>query len=71
MIRLAIIDHAAHSLMVEDVTDADIEAAGGEQEYIDQNYTFEGDYSWDWIVDTEYYPEGESYPMEVEFTELL
>ena len=71
MVRLAIIDHASHELMIEDVNDADIEAAGDEQAYINQNYTFDGDYSWDYIVDTEYYPEGESDPMEVEFTELL
>ena len=47
MVRLAIIDHASHELMIEDVNDADIEAAGDEQAYINQNYTCDGDYAWD------------------------
>lgn len=71
MTRLAIIDHVSHELLIEDVNDADIEAAGDEQAYINQNYTFEGDYSWDYIVDTEYFPEGESDPLEVEFRDLV
>ena len=70
MRRLAILDHADHTLMVEDVNDADIEAAGGEEEYIKKNYTFEGDFSWDWIVDAEYYAEGESDPIEIDFDEI-
>jgi hypothetical protein len=44
---------------------------GDEQKYIDDNYTFDGCYSWDWIRDTQYFPEDDKTPMEVEFTELI
>ena len=72
MVRLAILDHAAHSLLIEDVADADLERYNGdEQAYIDDNYTFEGDYSWDYITDTEYFPEGESDPYDIEFTDFI
>lgn len=57
MVRLAIIDHVTHELFVEDVTMTEIEQVGGEQEYIDQNYTFEGEYSWDFIAEATYYSE--------------
>ena len=70
MVRLAILDHTTHTLYVEDVSDADIEKYGGEQEYIDDNYTFDGDYSWDYIVDAEYIPQGESMPMDIDFANL-
>ena len=70
MVRLAILDHTAHILYVEDVSDADIEKYGGEQEYIDDNYTFDGDYSWDYIVDTGYFPQGESTPVRIDFSNL-
>ena len=72
MVRLAIIDHAAHSLYIEDVSEAKIEEYGGEQEYIDANYTFDGDYSWDYIVDSEFYPDGDDPdPIDIEFTDLI
>lgn len=45
MVRLAIIDHEAHHLYIEDVSEAKIEEYGGEQEYIDAQYTFNGSYS--------------------------
>jgi hypothetical protein len=69
MRRIAIIDHASHELMIEDVNEQELENqyGGDEQKYIDDNYTFEGDYSWDWITDTQYFPEGESDPFEVNF----
>lgn len=72
MRRLAIIDHADHTLMVEDVNENELKDnyGGDEQAYIDANYTFEGDYSWDWIVDAEYYKEGESNPIEIDFDEI-
>lgn len=55
MERLVIIDHASHTLFVEDVTEEMLTPYGGdEQAYIDNNYTFEGDYSWDYIVDAQY-----------------
>lgn len=67
MIRLAIIDHVTHELIVEDVSFTEIEMAGGEQEYIDQNYTFEGEYSWDFIDDAIYYSEVNKRGMNIEF----
>ena len=72
MRRLAILDHADHTLMVEDVNEEVLESNynGSEEAYIKENYTFEGDFSWDWIVDAEYYAEGESDPIEIDFDEI-
>ena len=72
MRRLAIIDHADHTLMVEDVNENELQDnyGGDEQAYIDANYTFEGDYSWDWITDAEYFKEGESDAIEIDFDEI-
>jgi hypothetical protein len=72
MRRIAIIDHASHELMVEDINEKELEAkyGGDEQKYIDDNYTFEGDYSWDWITDAQYFKEGESDPIEIDFDEI-
>ena len=73
MRRIAIIDHASHELMIEDINEQELENqyGGDEQKYINENYTFEGDYSWDWITDTQYFPEGESNPVDVEFTDWI
>jgi hypothetical protein len=73
MRRIAIIDHASHELMIEDINEQELENqyGGDEQKYIDENYTFEGDYSWDWITDTQYFPECESNPVDVEFTDWI
>jgi hypothetical protein len=73
MRRIAIIDHASHELMIEDINEQVLEDqyGGDEQKYIDDNYTFDGDYSWDWITDTQYFPEGESNPVDVEFTDWI
>lgn len=71
MERLAIIDHATHQLFVEDVSIEEIESYGGEENYINENYTFEGMWTWDYIVDTEYFPLGDDKtPLEVNFEEL-
>lgn len=69
MVRLAIIDHEAHQLFVETVSDEDIEKYGGEEEYIRDNYTFNGEWSWDYIVDAQYIGLGQSDPMEIDFDE--
>lgn len=69
MVRLAIINHETHELFVETVSDEDIEKYGGEQEYIDENYTFSGGYSWDYIIDAQYIGLGQSDPMEIDFDE--
>lgn len=73
MRRIAIIDHSSHELMVEDINEEVLESMydGDEQKYIDDTYEFEGDYSWDWIEDTQYFQEDDKTPMEVEFTDLL
>ena len=55
MTRIAIIDHSTHELYIEDVSDETLNKYGGdEQKYIDDNYTFDGDYSWDYIVGANY-----------------
>jgi hypothetical protein len=73
MRRIAIIDHNEHELLIEDVNEQELEEkyGGDEQAYINDNYTFEGDYSWDWITDTQYYPEGDPDPIEVEFKDFI
>ena len=73
MRRIAIIDHNDHELLIEDINEQELEEkyGGDEQKYIDDNYTFEGDYSWDWITDTQYFEEGETDPIEVEFKDLV
>lgn len=72
MRRIAIIDHAAHELMVEDVNEDVLESnyGGDEEAYIKDNYTFEGDYSWDWITDAEYFPIDDKDPIEINFEDI-
>jgi len=72
MERIAIIDHEYHKLYVEDIPDEILDAPewDDEEAYIKDNYTFEGKWSWDYIVDTEYFPEGESDFIEVNFEDL-
>ena len=65
IIRLAIIDHAAHQLFVEDVLDEDIKKYGGEEEYIKDNYYLEGDFSWDCISHAEYFGLEDKTPTEI------
>ena len=71
--RIAIIDHNKHTLYVEDINDEILEGqyGGQEQNYIDENYTFEGEYPWDYICDTQYFPEMEKTPIEVDFEDLI
>ena len=73
MKRLVIIDHAAHTLFIEDVTDEQLAKYNGEEEaYIKDNYTFEGDWSWEYVTDIEYIPaDDDKLPMELEPTEWL
>jgi len=72
MERIAIIDHDEHQLFVEDIDETILNRDyGGEEEaYIKDNYNLEN-FSWDYIVRTEYYPENGDDPMEVDFTDLL
>ena len=67
--RLAVIDHAAHRLYVEDVSEELIESKynGNDEDYIKDNYTFEGEWSWDYIIDAEYVnEEGDIYDIDFE-----
>ena len=73
MARLAIIDHAEHTLFIEDVTDEQLAKYNGDKEaYIRDNYTFEGDWSWEYVTSIEYIPsDDDKLPMELEPTEWL
>jgi hypothetical protein len=70
--RIAIIDHNEHELLIEDINEQELEEkyGGDEQKYIDNNYDLEN-YSWDWITDTQYYPEDYSDPIEIDFEDLI
>lgn len=50
--RLAIIDHTTHELIIEDVCMEVLEKKynGYEPHYIDDTYSFDGDYSWYWVT---------------------
>ena len=71
MRRIAIIDHTNHTLYVEDINDEILEGQyeGDEQLYIDENYNLE-DYSWDYIIDAQYFPESEKTPIEINFEDI-
>lgn len=67
MTRIAILDHATHTLYIEDIPDSELEKYNGEEQaYIEDNYTFEEEYSWDYITNIEYYPEGKDTPIDLE-----
>ena len=72
MRRIAIIDHNEHELLIEDINEQELEEryGGDEQAYINDNYDLEN-YSWDWVTDTQCYPEGDPDPIEVEFKDLI
>lgn len=58
METLAILDHYHHILIIDEVSDETLEKYNGEEEdYINDNYEFEGDWSWDWIVGISNYSE--------------
>ena len=72
--RLAIIDHALHRLYIEDVDKKLIDEKyhGEEEDYIKDTYNLTEDmWSWDFIVDTEYYPNDDQDPISIEFKDLL
>lgn len=55
MERIVIIDHADHKVYIEDLTDEKLaKYDGSEQDYIDDNYDFQGDYSWDYVTEVNY-----------------
>lgn len=66
MERIVIIDHADHKVYIEDLTDEKLaKYDGSEQDYIDDNYAFLGDYSWDYVTEVNYliedYDKDDSY----------
>lgn len=65
MERLVIIDHAAHQVYFEDV-DTDMlekDYGGSEEKYIEDMYAFDGDFSWDYITNVYYIPNGDADPL--------
>lgn len=56
MTRIAIIDNTTHTLFVEDVNVEELNETyeGNLEEYIKDNYTFDGDYSWNYITSALY-----------------
>lgn len=65
MTRLAIIDHATHSLFIEDVSDEDLAKYNGEEEaYIRDNYSLQGEFSWDFITNIQYLQEENKDPID-------
>ena len=72
MKRIAVLDHSTHELMVEDINEEIIEGqyGGDEQLYIEDNYSLK-EYSWDWIIDTQYFPEFDKTPIEINFEEMI
>lgn len=57
MARIAIIDHVGHDLWVEDINDDVLKSEpynGDVKSYIEANYIFEGNYSWNLIEDAMY-----------------
>ena len=71
MERIAVLDHDEHMLFVEDIPDEVINSPewDGEESYILNNYDIEN-FSWEYIVETYYFPEDESMPVEIRFDEF-
>ena len=72
MRRIAIIDHTNHTLFVEDIDEYELLNKYGddEQKYIDDNYTFEGEYSWDWITSAQYFTNFDKTPIGINFEDI-
>lgn len=72
MERIAIIDHDSHRLYVEDIDEEVLyeKYNGEEEDYIKDNYNLKN-FSWDFITETEYYPNDNDDPISVEFEDLL
>jgi hypothetical protein len=70
--RIAILDHASHTLFVEDIHSDVLSMVyrGNIEAYIKNNYTFEGDFSWEYITDAQYLPEYETDPIEINFEDI-
>ena len=64
MERIAILDHDNHTLFIEDIPDEMLDSPewDGEESYILNNYDIER-FSWEFITDAYYYPEGYHSPI--------
>ena len=64
-------DHDEHVLFVEDIPDEVINSPewDGEESYILNNYDIDN-FSWEYIVETHYFPEDGSDPVEIRFDEF-
>lgn len=72
MERIAIIDHETHTLFIEDIDEEVLEKKyGGEEEaYIADTYDLSDNFTWEYIVETEYIPMDDD-PISVDFEDLL
>jgi hypothetical protein len=66
MERIVIIDHACHQVFIEDIPEDILNGNyGGEEEaYIKDNYTFDGEWSWDYVTYITYVTEDGDYELE-------
>lgn len=72
MKRIAILDHDSHCLFVEDVSNDTLKNHYNDdmKAYIEDSYTFNGAYSWEYINDAEYLREEDKMPIEIDFDEI-
>ena len=72
MRRIAVLDHNTHTLYVEDINEEVLEGqyGGDEEMYIEDNYSTDF-YSWEWITGTEYIPEFDKDPVEINFEDSI
>ena len=73
MERIIIIDHEMHRAFIEDL-DEDIlneKYNGNEEDYIKDNYTLPGEWSWDFVTCIEYFPNEFDDCIEIEPSDLL
>lgn len=73
MERIAIIDHDEHMLFVEDLNEDELHEKyhGEEEEYIKDNYTLSGNWTWEYITDAQYFSEGATDPVGIIFGDLV
>lgn len=74
MIRIAIIAHDSHTLYIEDVNEELLEKKynGEEEAYIKDNYCISDNFSWDYIIKSQYIPECEETEVyNVDFSALI
>lgn len=70
--KVAIIDHFNHKLIIDEINDDVLDNYSSVEDYISDNYTFEGSYSWDSISRyVEYIPdEDDKEPVNIDIYEV-